>query len=217
MIWVLAWCCDWKLTYIQGLLEYVLHLQSSGLMLTSLRVHLVVILCFSPIHGKSAFSNPMKLRFLKGVTHFHPPVKELILLWDLNTVLEALMGPLATFFFSFLYQKTAFLVVMSARRKSDLQSLKAKPPCMQFSKNKITLQLHPKILSKVVSQFCLNQAVYLPMFFPKSYSTPKAQTHHTVDVRRCLALYLDRTKPFHSSSHFFVSYAVSMKGEVVSS
>lgn len=88
----------------------------------------MMILAFHPpIHGKLVFSNSMVVRFLKGVICLHPPVDEPVPLWDLNTVIAALMGPpfepLATSF-SLLCQKIAFLVaIMSVRRVSELQAL----------------------------------------------------------------------------------------------
>lgn len=72
----------------------------------------------------------MAVRFLKGVVHLFPPVKEMVPLWELNAVRAALVGPphepLATCSLSFLFQKTAFFIAMtSTRRASEQQALMA--------------------------------------------------------------------------------------------
>lgn len=107
LVWLLAWWVQPSLACIQDILEYVLHLQSADLALSSVRVHLLVILAFHwPIQRKSVFSNSMAVSFLKGVTHLHPPVKELFPLRGFNSVLATIMGPpfepLATSSFSLL-------------------------------------------------------------------------------------------------------------------
>lgn len=89
------------------------------------------------IHGRSVFSSAIVARFLKGLIRFHPPVQESVPLWDLNVVMEVLMGcplkPLASCPFLLFCQKTVFLMaIISARRVCELQALMAEHLCTQF-------------------------------------------------------------------------------------
>lgn len=56
----------------------------------------------------------------------------------------------------------------------------------------------PKFVSKMVFQFHLKIHASV---FSKLRSLPGEQHLHTLDVRRCLAFYLERTKPFWASPH----------------
>lgn len=85
--------------------------------------------------------------------------------------------------------KTVFLItIISARRVGVLQALMAGSPYTQFSKDKVTLQPHPKFLSKVSFSF-----KPVSLFFPKPHSSSWEQRLHTLNVRQCLAFYLNRT------------------------
>lgn len=71
------------MAYIWDILEYLLYLQSSGLALHSLRMHVVVISVFHPpIHGKLAFSKSMIVRLLEMSDSFQESVKKLVPLWE---------------------------------------------------------------------------------------------------------------------------------------
>lgn len=127
-------------------------------------------------------------------------------MWDLNAVLAAHTGPpfkpLATLSFPLVCQKTASLImaITAAKRVCKLQALIVEPPYM-----------HPKFLSQVISHFHLDQVISLPVFFPKPYSTLKEQCLHTLDVRRFLALHMDRPKNFCSLPCGFVSCVDGVK------
>lgn len=70
----------------------------------------------------------MVVTFLKGVVHLFLPVKEIIPLWDLNTVLTALLGPPSDLVCLSFCQKTDFCIAkMSIRRVSKLHALMAEP------------------------------------------------------------------------------------------
>lgn len=126
-----------------------------------------------------------------------------------------LFEPLTSSSFLLLCQKTALLVAnTSATRVCELQALVEEPPYMLISKDIVTLQPQPKFLYKAMSQFHLN---HLSVFFPKPYYSPREQCLPTLDVRQCLAFYLDRTKPFCASPCLFVSYGDRMTGKAVSS
>ncbi|KAG6936020.1 hypothetical protein G0U57_013534, partial [Chelydra serpentina] len=178
---------------------------------------------FSPRDGAgSVFSNPMVTRFLKGLERLHPPVRRPVPTWDLNLVITRLMGapfePMATCSMLYLSWKTAFLVaITSARRVSELRALTSEPPYTVFHKDKVQLRPHPAFLSKVVSAFHINQDIFLPVFYPKPHASRKEQQLHSLDVRRALAFYIERTKPFRKSTQLFIAVADRMKGLPVSS
>lgn len=69
---------------------------------------------------------------------------------------------------------------------------------------------------KNLMQSDLNQAVYLPVFFPKVHSSPDKQHLYMLDIKQCLAIYQDRTEPVCAWSCLTVSYANLMKGQAVS-
>ncbi|XP_077689409.1 uncharacterized protein LOC144274446 [Eretmochelys imbricata] len=217
-----CWCEPWQVrpcqAPVQAILEYLLHLKRRGLAPSSLRVYLAAISAFHPgFSGGSVFSHPMVGWFLKGLERMfpysHPPVPP----WNLNLVLSKLMGPpfepLASCSLLHLSWKVAFLVaITSARRVSRLRALTSEPLYTVFHKDMVQLRPHPKFLPKVVSQFHLGQDICLPVFFPKLHTDSSHRSLHTLDVRRALAFYLERTKPFRKSAQLFVAVAERMKG-----
>lgn len=61
----------------------------------------------------------MVARFLKRLLCLHPPLQELLLLWDLNTVLAALVGPQFKLIcvLPIVSQKTTFLIAITSARR----------------------------------------------------------------------------------------------------
>ena len=89
--------------------------------------------------------------------------------------------------------KTAFLMaITSTRRVSELAALRSDFPYLQMHPDNVILYLDIAFLSKVVSDFHINQPIVLPTF--PSPSMPLERKLHTLDVRRALAFYLHRTK-----------------------
>lgn len=103
--------------------------------------------------------------------------------------------------------------ITSTRRVGELNALGTDPPCTTLHKDKVPLRLHSKFLSQVASDFYLNQSIHLPVFFPKPYAHKEEQNLHILDLRRALAFYLDKTKPFEVSSQLFILYAEYMRGQ----
>lgn len=67
--------------------------------------------------------------------------------------------------------KVAFLVaITSAKTVGKLRALVSEPPYTVFHKDKVYLRPHPKFLTKVVFNFHVNQAIYLPTFFPDPHT-----------------------------------------------
>lgn len=76
---------------------------------------------------------------------------------------------------------------------------------MVFFKEKITLEPHCKCLSKVSSEFHINQTVCFTVFSPKHHRRRQEAAFQTLDVRRALAFYLYRIKQFRESLRLFIS------------
>ncbi|KAG6937283.1 hypothetical protein G0U57_010273 [Chelydra serpentina] len=221
------WCAQQHisphLASVPSILDYVLHLKDNHLALGSLKVHLAAISAFHPgSEGHSIFAHPVVRRFLKGLEKVHPSIKPPVPAWDLNLVLSRLTGPpfepLASCSLLYLSWKVAFLVaITSARRVSELKALLCDPPYTIFHKDKVQLRPHPSFLPKVVSPFHMSQDIFLPVFFPKPHANSKEQRLHSLDVRRALAFYIERTRPFRKTSQLFVAIAERSKGAPVSS
>ncbi|KAM7164028.1 uncharacterized protein RBU57_008080 [Macrochelys suwanniensis] len=91
------------------------------------------------------------------------------------------------------------------------------PPNTIFHKDKVQLRPHASFLPKVVSRFHMSQDIFLPVFFPKPHANSREQRLHSLDVRRALTFYIERTRPFRKMPQLFVAVAERMKGAPVSS
>lgn len=76
--------------------------------------------------------------------------------------------------------------------------------------------MNPKFLPKMHSSFQINEPIHLPTFSPKPHANTFESTMHTLDVRRALSFYLDRTKLFRTSPKLFVSIAERSRGTSIS-
>lgn len=108
------------------------------------------------------------------------------------------------------------VAITSPRRASELAALRVDPPYLQFHPNKVALSPDISFLPKVVTDFHLKQPIVLPTFF-LSPSSPLEKTLHSLDVRRALAYYVDRTKSFRTSQRLFVATHGPSRGQAVSS
>ena len=134
----------------------------------------------------------------------------------LKAITEKPFEPLATTDIRLLTLKTAFLVaVTTARRASELCALRVDSPYLIFHKDKVTLHPDPSFMPKVITDFHINQDIYLPSFF-QSPSTELEKTLHTLDIRQAVAFYKDRTSNFRCTPRLFVCYGGAQKGLPVS-
>ena len=157
----------------------------------------------------------------KFFNNIRSPHQRIIPQWSLQTVLNALIRPpfepISSSSLQLLTCKTAFLVaITSAKRASELSALRCDPPFTQFHPDKVTLYFDVSFLPKMVSDFHINQPIILPSFF-KSPLSPLEHMLHTLDVRRALSLYLDRTKSYRRSNRLFICFHGSHKGAPASS
>lgn len=183
----------------QVILPYLLHLAKSGLQFTSIKVHLAAITAYrkSPTQ-ESFFQMPVVKDFLEGLKKVYPPVRAPSPPWERNVVLTKLMGapfePIHRSSLQHLSWKVAFLVaITSARRVSEIQALCCKEPYTVFHLNRVVLRTHPSFLPKVISDFHINQEITLPTFFSNP-SSPPERALHSLDLKRVLKFYLDKTK-----------------------
>lgn len=95
----------------------------------------------------------------------------------------------------------------------NLHVLMADPPFAGFHKDKVVLHTHTRFLPKAISDFHRNQSIIVSVFFPKPHTDDGEAKLHTLDVRRALAFYLDRTKQFTQSPKLFISYERKKKGK----
>nr|XP_025033567.1 uncharacterized protein LOC112543511 [Pelodiscus sinensis] len=207
---------------LQNVLDYILDLRESGLTLSSLRVHLAAISAFhQPVGGSALFSHAITKRFLKGLQNLYPPRSAPSPSWNLDLVLDTIMHPpfepLASVSLHILTMKTIFLLaITSARRVGELGALMASPPFTVFSKDTVTLRLHPDFIPKVCSSFHINEPIVLPTFYPKPHSSSRDALFHTLDFRRALSFYIDRTRQWRRTDRLLVSLAPRSKGKALS-
>ncbi|XP_078518308.1 uncharacterized protein LOC144782952 [Lissotriton helveticus] len=205
----------------QNIICYLLHLYRCNLAYSSIRIHLAAIAAY--LHNRqhlSLFRVPAIKAFMEGLKRVIPPRHPPSPVWNLNIVLTRLMGPpfepLHSCEIQYLTWKVAFLVaITSLRRVSELQALTIHEPFIQIHANRVVLRTNPKFMPKVVSQFHINQTIELPVFFPNPDSVAD-RALHTLDVKRALLYYIDRTKDFRKTKQLFVAFSPQHKGNPIS-
>lgn len=207
---------------LKSILAFLLQVKDLGLKHSSLRVYLSAISAFhAPIDGKTVFSHPFYKQFLKGLRNLRPDIKVPPPTWDLPLVLRTLtrhpFEPMATCDLRLSSWKTAFLVaITSARRVSELVVLRRSPLYLVFLPHSVRLRPDIKFLPKVNTDFHVSSHIILPDFFP-SPASPRDKLYHTLDVKRALLFYLDRTKFPDRADSLFVRYSNPHRGSKVSS
>lgn len=97
------------------------------------------------------------------------------------------------------------MAITSARRVSEIQALCSSEPYLVFHANRVVLRTHPRFLPKVVSEFHINQSITLPTFFPNP-SSPAERSLHSLDLKRVLKFYIDKSKTVRQTDQLFVNY-----------
>lgn len=142
-------------------------------------------------------------------------------LWNLHLVLTQLMSsPFEPLQHCSLFQlsiKIAFIIaITSATRINELHALMADPPYTNFQRDKLVVRPHLKFNPKIVSDFYVNQCINLPIFFPKPHISKEDARLHSLDEKRILSYYLDRSKDFRSYPKLFISLYWFFKGQAIS-
>lgn len=158
---------------------------------------------------------------MKGLDNLFPHRTQPAQPWDrelvLNTLTQKPFEPLATCDFRTLTMKVLFLTaITSARRVGELAALSALPPYTLFIDQGVILRPQPTFLPKVNSKFHINEPIVLPTFYPKPHISAEQARLHTLDARRTLAFYIDRTRSIRKTNNLFVSTADRSKGQPLS-
>ncbi|XP_058014842.1 uncharacterized protein LOC131185882 [Ahaetulla prasina] len=167
----------------------------------------------------SLSKEPLIQQFFRGANNVNPPVVHRFPSWRLNAVLNALtkapFEPLRDSSLRILSLKVAFLIaITSARRISELSALSIRQDLCTFLNDRVVLRLDPTFLPKVNSQFHRSQEVVLPNFCPSPRHNLE-RLWHTLDVRRALKIYIERTSSFRKTEALFVSFQPLSLGQKV--
>lgn len=158
---------------------------------------MAIITFYSSTEGFSVFAHPTKVRFIKELMHLFPQVRN-PLVWDLNLLLNCLMKtpfePMATCSLLPLTLKVPFLLaIVSAWRVREMGTWMVDPSFTVFSRTQFHCDPILNFCIRCPLYFTSTKSIHLPVFVPKRNRTDQDATLHTLDLRRALAFYLDRT------------------------
>ncbi|XP_078522268.1 uncharacterized protein LOC144791469 [Lissotriton helveticus] len=216
------WCCkkplQRRLTKESTVLRYLTHLIKAKLSSSSLRVHLAAIVAYTRGEtGRSFFTSQVVKRFLEGAKRIAPPKRMPPPAWNLvlTELMKAPFEPIHKASLQMLTMKTAFLVaITSLRRVSELQALTLQEPYIQIHSDRVVMRTDPHFMPKVVSRFHMNQSIQIPSFF-QNPTTSAERSLHTLDARRAVLHYIERTKDHRKTKQFFVSFTNRYMGKPV--
>lgn len=180
----------------------------------------VQVSALSSFFCKSLALDPWISRFMRGAERIRPTRRVSTPPWDLSLVLSALTSPpfepIDEVPLKLLTLKAAFLVaITTARRVGEISALVINQPYMQILEDRIILKPDPAFLPKVVSSFHKSQEIILPSFC-EAGSSHRERTFHSLDVRRTLICYLDRSREYRKSRSLFLQFAGPGKGNKAS-
>lgn len=182
-----------------------MHLQHADLAYTSIRPHFAAVAAYLQNRQYLSLFKVQGIKaFKEGLKRVIPPRGPAVPAWNLNIVLTRPMGPhfepLLNCPLQFLSCKVGFLILTtSLRHAGELQALTLEKPFFQLHKDRVVLRTNPTFLPNVVSAFHISQAVQLPVFFLQHDSVAE-RALQTLDVKRALLCYIDRTKDFHNTT-----------------
>ncbi|XP_069812218.1 platelet-derived growth factor receptor-like protein [Dendropsophus ebraccatus] len=102
------------------------------------------------------------------------------------------------------------MAITSAKRIGELQAFSSVEPYTTFLEDKVLLKFLPTFTPKCPSFSNLNQLVTIPRL-PVDL-TSKDTELASLDVVRCLKIYLQRTQEFRRSENLFISFSGKNKG-----
>ncbi|XP_077121295.1 uncharacterized protein LOC143776140 [Ranitomeya variabilis] len=201
---------------IHSILEFLQKGRELGLTVNTLKVHVSAL---GALYGHNIAGDRWVSRFITACERMNPVIIPRIPPWDLNLVLQALTDspfePIDSIPIKCLSLKTALLVALtSARRISDIQALSIDPPFLLTFQDKLILKPDPSYLPKVAKKFHRSQEIILPTFFSNP-STPEEQKYHTLDVKRVVLKYIEKTSSWRQSRALFISFQGVKKGHGV--
>ncbi|XP_077152136.1 uncharacterized protein LOC143816067 [Ranitomeya variabilis] len=201
---------------ISAILEFLQKGWELGLAVNTLRVHVSAL---GALYNSDIAGNRWVARFIRACQRSNPIHIVRIPPWDLNLVLDALteppFEPLDSISIKNLTLKTALLLALtSARRVSDIHALSVDPPYLMILQDKIVLKPDPAYLPKVATKFHRTQEIYLPSFY-ENPASEEERKYHSLDVKRAILEYLDRTQSWRQSRALFISFQNQKKGSGV--
>ncbi|XP_077111814.1 uncharacterized protein LOC143767393 [Ranitomeya variabilis] len=201
---------------IFSILEFLQKGLDLGLSVSTLKVQISAL---GALFNSDVAGNRWISRFISACERSKPIKVPQIPQWDLTLVLDALtqspFEPLQTASLKHVSLKTILLVALvSARRVSDLHALSVDPPFLSVTSDRIVLKTDPCYLPKVATSFHRSQEILLPTFY-ENHSTPEEARLHTLDVKRAILTYIERTKDWRESRALFVSFQGKNKGSRV--
>ncbi len=205
------------LCFLQDLLD-------KGKAFSTIKVYLAAIsACHVCFGEKSAGQHPLISRFMKGACRIRPVSRQMVPLWDLSIVLEALsqhpFEPLEGIGLKFLTLKTVLLIALvTAKRVSDLHALSVSPSCLQFAPGltKVSFRPNPAFVPKVVDSAYRCLSTELEAFHPPPFSSPGEQRLNSLCSVWALHTYVKRTAGFRTPDQLFVSWSTPHKGKPLS-
>lgn len=209
---------------VKDILCFLQDLLDKGKAFSTIKVYLAAIsACHIGFGEKSAGQHPLISRFMKGARRIRPVSKQMVPLWDLPIVLEALsqhpFEPIEAVSLKYLSLKTALLLALvTAKRVSDLHALSVSPSCLQFAPGltKVSFRPNPAFVPKVMESAYRCPATELAAFHPPPFSSPEDQKLNALCPVRALQVYVERTAGFRTCDQLFVSWATPHIGKPLS-
>ncbi|GAA6099883.1 uncharacterized protein LOC113652359, partial [Tachysurus ichikawai] len=157
---------------------------------------------------------------MKGARRIRPVSRQMVPLWDLPIVLEALsqhpFEPMEAVSLKYLSLKTALLLALvTAKHVSDLHALSVSPSCLQFAPGltKVSFRPNPAFVPELLESAYRCPSTGLAAFHPPPFSSQKLNTLCPV---RALQVYVERTPGFRTCDQLFVSWASPNTGKPLS-
>ena len=159
--------------------------------------------------------------FLKGAKRFCPTLKNILPVWDLQLVLQALRGrpfePMLSGRLKWLTLKVVFLVaICTAKRIGELQALSAADRYIKLSADGVTLHLNPAFIPKVNKAANRELETFLVPFCPRKPGSQSKNTLYTLCPCRAIRKYIDATRLIRKTDQLFVCYGGDRAGYAAS-
>ncbi|XP_041437519.1 uncharacterized protein LOC108707890 isoform X1 [Xenopus laevis] len=184
-----------------------------NLSISTLKGQVTAISAHTDFHWASGI---LLKRFFQGLKKLCPIIRSEVPPWDLSLVLKALMEhtfePLEEASLKNLCLKTVFLLaITSARRVGELQALSIKSSKLSFFPDKVVLRTEDRFIPKVPSRFHQQQELILPAFYPEPQNQQEEKLH-SLDVVRCLRIYLEKVATFRKTDYLLVTIGSNNSG-----
>lgn len=224
-----AWCQererDPSSCSVGGVLEFLQGLLDSGRAASTLGVFASAITTGHQGFGRySARSHPLIKRFLRGAYRVRPPPRQGVPPWDLQTVLDGLVGPpfepLEQTEIRLLSFKTALLLALSStKRVGDLCALSVHPSCMSFSQDGGLVHLwpNPAFRPKVITSDFRSRVIRIRALVTSADTSEEDVRLPLLCPVRALRCYIDRTAGFRKTDQLFVGFGARGHGDPLSS